>query len=70
MDEESKMANYNFSILANHWKHSKILFDHGIELGGGQPFTVGLKVTFVTTQIHGKSVLAICYIDQSASLSF
>ena len=39
--EETSMADNYFSILANRQKHSEILFDHGIELGGGQPFSVG-----------------------------
>lgn len=42
-DEEMKMADNYFTILANHQKYGEILFDHGIELGGGQPFTVGTE---------------------------
>lgn len=33
------MADNYFSILAN--RQAQIWFDHGIQLGGGQPFTVG-----------------------------
>lgn len=38
-EDEMKMADNYFTILAN--RQAEIWFDHGIELGGGQPFTVG-----------------------------
>ena len=40
-EDERQMADNFFTILAN--KIPDIWFDHGIELGGGQPFTVGLE---------------------------
>ncbi|KAL5495126.1 hypothetical protein ACEPAI_588 [Sanghuangporus weigelae] len=42
-DDEMKMADNYFTILANSPKTGEIWFDHGIELGGGQPFTVGTE---------------------------
>lgn len=41
-DEEAAMADNYFTILRNRPKYDEIMFDHGIDLGGGQPFTVGL----------------------------
>ena len=38
-EEQRKMADNYFSILSN--EVPEIWFDQGIELGGGQPFTVG-----------------------------
>jgi hypothetical protein len=38
-DEERKMADNYFTILRNDF--TEIWHDQGIELGGGQPFTVG-----------------------------
>ncbi|EJD03822.1 uncharacterized protein FOMMEDRAFT_83180 [Fomitiporia mediterranea MF3/22] len=40
-NDEMKMADNYFTILANRPKMGEIWFDHGIELGGGLPFTVG-----------------------------
>ena len=40
-EDEMNMADNYFTILANRPKSEEIWFDHGIELGGGQPFTVG-----------------------------
>lgn len=40
-DEEMKMSDNYFTILSNEDKRGDIWLDHGIELGGGQPFTVG-----------------------------
>lgn len=40
-DEELKMADNYFSILSNTF--TETWFDQGVELGGGQPFTVGLE---------------------------
>lgn len=42
-DDEKKMADNYFTILANSPKMGEIWFDHGIELGGGQAFTVGTE---------------------------
>jgi hypothetical protein len=39
-DEERKMADNYYTILKN--RMPEIWFDQGIELGGGQPFTVGV----------------------------
>ncbi|KAI0314766.1 hypothetical protein OF83DRAFT_1135307 [Amylostereum chailletii] len=39
-DEELKMADNYFSLLSNSLPET--WFDQGIELGGGQPFTIGL----------------------------
>ena len=39
--EERKMADNYFTILRNDI--TKIWYDQGIELGGGQPFTVGTE---------------------------
>jgi hypothetical protein len=38
-EDEMKMADNYYAILAN--KIPEVWFDQGIELGGGQPFTVG-----------------------------
>lgn len=38
-EEQIKMADNYFTILGN--EVPEIWFDQGIELGGGQPFTVG-----------------------------
>jgi hypothetical protein len=38
-EEEMKMADNYFTILGNTWVET--WFDQGIELGGGQAFTVG-----------------------------
>lgn len=38
-DEEMKMADNYFTVLAN--RVPELWLDQGIELGGGQPFTVG-----------------------------
>lgn len=38
-EEQIKMADNYFTILSN--EVPEIWFDQGIELGGGQPFTVG-----------------------------
>lgn len=38
-DDEMKMADNYFTILSNTF--AEIWFDQGLELGGGQPFTVG-----------------------------
>jgi hypothetical protein len=38
-EEEVKMADNYFSVLRNH--PPETWFDQGIELGGGQAFTVG-----------------------------
>lgn len=38
-EEERKMADNYFSILGTH--RTEIWFEDGLELGGGQPFTVG-----------------------------
>lgn len=40
-EEEMRMADNYFTILSNEDRREDIWFDHGIELGGGQPFTVG-----------------------------
>lgn len=40
-DEERKMADNYFTILRNDY--AEIWHDQGIELGGGQPFTVGTE---------------------------
>jgi len=40
-DEELRMADNYFSILSN--TPAEVWFDQGIELGGGQPFTVGTE---------------------------
>ena len=40
-DEEMKMADNYFTILRN--RVPEIWFDQGVELGGGQPFTVGVE---------------------------
>ena len=40
-DEERKMADNYFTILRNVF--TEIWHDQGIELGGGQPFTVGTE---------------------------
>ena len=40
-DEERKMADNYFTILRNDV--TDIWHDQGIELGGGQPFTVGAE---------------------------
>lgn len=39
-EDERQMADNYFTILAN--KVPEIWFDHGIELGGGEPFTSGI----------------------------
>ena len=39
--EEKKMADNYFTILRNDF--TEIWHDQGIELGGGQPFTVGTE---------------------------
>lgn len=39
-EEEREMADNYFTILSN--KVPEIWFDHGIQLGGGEPFTVGV----------------------------
>jgi hypothetical protein len=38
-NEELKMADNYFTILSNTF--TETWFDQGVELGGGQPFTVG-----------------------------
>lgn len=40
-EEERKMADNYFTILSN--SIPEIWFDQGLELGGGQPFTVGIE---------------------------
>lgn len=40
-EEERKMADNYFTILRNDFV--EIWHDQGIELGGGQPFTVGVE---------------------------
>ena len=40
-DEERKMSDNYFTILRNDFM--EIWHDQGIELGGGQPFTVGTE---------------------------
>ena len=40
-EEEMRMADNYFTILSNEDRREDIWFDHGIELGSGQPFTVG-----------------------------
>ena len=40
-DEERKMSDNYFTILHNDF--TEIWHDQGIELGGGQPFTVGTE---------------------------
>ena len=40
-DEERKMADNYFTILQNDF--TEIWYNQGIELGGGQPFTVGTE---------------------------
>lgn len=40
-EEELKMADNYFSILSNTF--TDIWFDQGVELAGGQPFTVGTE---------------------------
>ncbi|KAI0094456.1 hypothetical protein BDY19DRAFT_912836 [Irpex rosettiformis] len=40
-EEEMKMADNYYSILSN--RVPEIWFDQGVELGGGQPFTVGTE---------------------------
>ncbi|KAI5121296.1 hypothetical protein M0805_003765 [Coniferiporia weirii] len=42
-DEETKMADNYFTIFSNRQKRDEVWFDHGIELGGGQPFTMGAE---------------------------
>lgn len=41
--EEKQMADNYFSILQEHGGVTTIWVDQGIELGGGQPFTVGTE---------------------------
>ena len=40
-DKERKMADNYFTILRNDF--TEIWHDRGVELGGGQPFTVGTE---------------------------
>jgi len=40
-DDEMKMADNYFTILSNTF--TETWFDQGLELGGGQPFTVGTE---------------------------
>jgi len=40
-EEEKKMADNYFTVLRN--EIAEIWLDQGIELGGGQPFTVGME---------------------------
>jgi hypothetical protein len=40
-DEELKMADNYFTVLRNH--PTETWFDQGIELGGGEAFTVGYE---------------------------
>lgn len=40
-EDELQMADNYFTILAN--RRAETWLDHGIELGGGQPFTVGAE---------------------------
>ena len=40
-EEEMKMADNYYTILSN--RVPEIWFDQGVELGGGQPFTVGVE---------------------------
>jgi hypothetical protein len=39
--EERRMADNYFTVLRNDF--AEIWYDQGIELGGGQPFTVGTE---------------------------
>lgn len=49
-----QMADNYFTILAN--RQAEIWFDHGIELGGGQPFTVGSE----GDERNDKHMVCIC----------
>ena len=40
-EEEMRMADNYFTILANRPKDRELWLSRGIELGGGEPFTVG-----------------------------
>ena len=51
---EMQMADNYFTILAN--RQAEIWFDHGIELGGGQPFTVGSE----GDERNDKHMVCIC----------
>lgn len=53
--EERKMADNYFTILHNDF--TEIWHDQGIELGGGQPFTVGIEGE-QRNALHIVSVLA------------
>ena len=68
-NEELKMADNYFSILSN--TPAEVWFDQGIELGGGQPFTVGTEGEsrnrrhIVSSRINALMLI----IDQSAGPS-
>ncbi|KAH8120060.1 hypothetical protein DFH11DRAFT_1558066 [Phellopilus nigrolimitatus] len=77
VDEEAlKMADNYFTILANRPKQEEIWFDHGIELGGGQPFTVGPEgdarndrhitqaLTYLSTLVAGNAASSSPYISR------
>lgn len=40
-EDEMKMADNFYAILSN--EYSEIWFDQGVELGGGEAFTVGVE---------------------------
>ena len=54
-NEEVKMADNYFSILRNH--PPETWFDQGIELGGGQAFTVGSE----GDERNKKHIVGACY---------
>lgn len=53
--EERKMADNYFTILRNEF--TEIWHDQGIELGGGQPFTVGTE----GEQRNRLHIVSTCY---------
>jgi len=57
--EERKMADNYFTILRNDF--TEIWYDQGVELGGGQPFTVGTEGEQRNRMHIGK---ALAYLDE------
>lgn len=62
-EEEMKMADNYYTILSN--RVPEVWFDQGIELGGGQPFTVGVEGDernnrHIVSEPRGTQVLTIC----------
>ena len=64
-DEEMKMADNYYTVLGN--RVPEVWFDQGIELGGGQPFTVGTEGDERNNRHIVSSVLAriCCYSGHS-----